>query len=554
MPRILFRYASLDLLRVFAVTAAVLVVVVAFGSLIKPLSANLLGALAALRYAALATVPVLEYAVPFATGFACTLATHRMAVDNEVTALSAAGMAMWRILLPQVAVGTACGAALFVLVNSAVPEVENLMREMLAREAGRVVLSQLRDGESVSAGNVVIHADRAFEMAVPEPSQDGTLTPRDRLLLEGVAAFESDAQGKPLTEFVARRAVVDLYEMPATEGTPAATALKLRLEDVVVVRPLEGSAARVPTLEPGAFVLGAVGARPTQYLTGPDLLRAIDQPGQTAQALEARERLEMEVADAEALIAMARSLEATGSASLVDPATARTYDIEQARLEGRTLRPREARGVISVTERQGGTLLRTATMRSAQLPRARGEWVDVGGESWVAMDLIGEDVTATSAQGGARLHWPQRLQGLRAVVPAMAGGDDGALRERAAQAQGVPGPWSHELQRNLAAWDGAGRTVSRQASAYVSLRLHAALLVPIVAIFGAVAAVLLQRASPLAVYVVAFVPTLLAAILAAQGKELMRDGNALLGGTVMWSGSAAMLAAALLGLRKVGRP
>ncbi len=555
MRGILFRYATSDLLKVFVVTAAVLVVVVAFGSLIKPLAANLLGPLSALRYALMAAVPVLEYAVPFATGFACTLATHRMAVDNEITAMSSAGIPMTRILVPQAAVGTLCGLGLFVLVNTAVPEVENLMREMLAREAGRVVLSQLRDGESVAAGNVVIHADAASDLAIPVASASpGELRPRERLLLEGVAAFETDAKGQPLTEFVAKRAVVDLYELPARGAQPPATALKLRLEDAVLVRPIDGSAASVPVVEPSAFVIGAVGARPTQFLTGDALVAALSEPGQTAQALEARRRLEMDVADAAAFLSASAQLAQGNPMVLVDPATSRTYTVSGAQLQGRVLRPVAGASQIRIEERDGETLLRTATMASASLDRARGEWLDLEGGMWVATDMVCQEPRATSAANGAPLRWPHRVEGLRVATEPLLGATDEQLRAAAAAAIDSKGPWSAQVDRLLAQWEQSSKTVQRHAGAYLHLRVHAAVLVPIVALLGAVAAVLLRRASPLAVYLVAFLPTLIAVILAAQGKELLRDGDPLAGLLVMWSGPAVMLTMALLGLRKATYP
>ncbi|MDA0802649.1 MAG: LptF/LptG family permease [Planctomycetota bacterium] len=555
MPGILFRHTALDLLRVFVVTALVLAVVVAFGSLIKPLAANLLGPLSALRYAGMAMVPVLEYAVPFATAFACTLTTHRMAVDHEVTAMGAAGIPMSRILLPQVAVGSVCGLLLFAMVNTAVPEVENRMREMLAREAGRVVLSQLRDGKSVSAGNVVIHADAAQPLAVPEaPVTAGQPVPRDRLLLMGVTAFESAPDGTPLTEFVAKRAVVDLYELPSSGTLPASTALKMRLEDAVLFRPAEGSVASVPVVEPGAFVIGALGARPTKFLAGPELLGAIDEPGQTAQALEARRQLELELGDAIALLTAKQTLEEGGTLELVDPATARQYSIGGARLVGRVLTPEPGRDRFTVTERSGDSILRTATMRRATVERARGEWIDLAGGRWVSTDLVGDEAVATSAGNGAPLRWPRRLEGLRLPATPVQGNDDDELRRVTAQVSSQEGPWQAAILRANANWDRASRSVQVSAVAYLQLRLHAAALVPIAALLGAVAAVLLRGSSPLAVYAVAFLPTLCAVIIGAQGKEMIRDGESTVGLAVMWSGPAVMLLVGLLGLRKAGHP
>ncbi|MDA1007504.1 MAG: LptF/LptG family permease [Planctomycetota bacterium] len=551
MRGILFRSSALDVLRLFAVTAAILVVIVAFGSLIKPLAHNLLGPGSALRYAAMACVPVLEYAIPFAVGFACALSTHRMVVDNEVTAMSAAGIPMVRILLPQVIVGTVCGFILFILVNSAVPEIENKMREMLGREAARVLLASLRDGESVSAGNVVIHADSAVSMDVPAGLSP---TPIERLRLAGVAAFESTPDGSPLTEFVARSAVIDLYELPASIQRDAATVLKLRLEDAVIVRPSEGTAISVPVVEPSAFALGATGARPTQFLTGTQLLRARTNPGQAAAALDARKRLETELSDGLALEHAMDNLAAGGVIEVVDDRTGRIYRCRGALLEGRTLRPRTKGSQIEVEERHNGELLRTARMSSATLPRAKGEWLSDDGTLRVGVDFVSEQARATSAASGAPLRWPKRIDNLRWMTSESLPESDGALRAESERVSTKLGAAGQPIIASVNNWNQASEKVRRAADAYGMLRLHGAALVPVVALFGAVVAVLLRRTTPLMVYVVAFVPTLIAVVLAAQGKELMRNDQVLVGLVIMWSGPTAMMAIGLGGLWKAGRP
>ena len=62
MPGQLTRYIGRELLKTILITTGVLVTVIAFGATIKPLVRNLLGGLDVLRYVAMASVPMLQYA------------------------------------------------------------------------------------------------------------------------------------------------------------------------------------------------------------------------------------------------------------------------------------------------------------------------------------------------------------------------------------------------------------------------------------------------------------------------------------------------------------
>ena len=102
---ILFRHIFLELVKVLVVTTSVLVTVIAFGAAIKPLSENLLGPLDLLRYILLATVPMLQFALPFSAAFAGVVVYHRLTIDNEIVAMAASGIPYRRVLMPAVALG-----------------------------------------------------------------------------------------------------------------------------------------------------------------------------------------------------------------------------------------------------------------------------------------------------------------------------------------------------------------------------------------------------------------------------------------------------------------
>jgi hypothetical protein len=69
IPWTLWRHVAWELLRMFVVTTSVIVTVIAFGAAAKPLADNTIGADTILKYVALAMVPMLQFAMPFAAGF-----------------------------------------------------------------------------------------------------------------------------------------------------------------------------------------------------------------------------------------------------------------------------------------------------------------------------------------------------------------------------------------------------------------------------------------------------------------------------------------------------
>ena len=83
MPWRFYRYMLVDVLRQFAITAVILVIVISFGAAIKPLSSDvLLTGWDTMKYLSLAVIPMLQFALPFASAFAATITLHRMAQDN----------------------------------------------------------------------------------------------------------------------------------------------------------------------------------------------------------------------------------------------------------------------------------------------------------------------------------------------------------------------------------------------------------------------------------------------------------------------------------------
>ncbi|MEY2713763.1 MAG: hypothetical protein RIT24_106, partial [Planctomycetota bacterium] len=118
MPSILLRHIVADLVRILLLTASVLVAVIAFGAAIRPIMQNLLGAEDLLPFVTQASVPMLQFALPFSGAFAATIVYSRLAADNEVLAMSAAGLSYRRVLMPAFVLGAALFLVMVVLVDA----------------------------------------------------------------------------------------------------------------------------------------------------------------------------------------------------------------------------------------------------------------------------------------------------------------------------------------------------------------------------------------------------------------------------------------------------
>ncbi|GIW87314.1 MAG: permease [Isosphaeraceae bacterium] len=80
----------------------------------------------------------LTYTVPVALLFAVSVVYGRIAADNEVMAIKAAGLSVWTVLNPSLLLGLALSAALFALSSEVIPRANNAFR--------RIIFGSLEDG------------------------------------------------------------------------------------------------------------------------------------------------------------------------------------------------------------------------------------------------------------------------------------------------------------------------------------------------------------------------------------------------------------------------
>lgn len=267
-PSTLWRFASAELWRLVLLTASVLVCVIAFALVLQLFSAGKVGPQDIPKLMVLAVVPMLQYALPFAAGFGATLAYHRMAQDNEVIAASAGGVPHRTLLVPAVIAGLLLAGGLTALNEQVIPRFLRSIERMVTQDAVKLMVKNIDRGEAIQADNVMLTADRIFQLDADEAS--GV---QDRLIMEGVVALELDREGRVLAEATAERARVWFFgEGPGNDQG----LLAIHLENGVYDKSGE-SAARFDLIELNLAVPNAFQDDP-KFLTFSELRELREYP------------------------------------------------------------------------------------------------------------------------------------------------------------------------------------------------------------------------------------------------------------------------------------
>lgn len=531
MSRILWRHTCVELLKVMLLTTAVLVVVIAFGATIKPLIQNKLDPLDVGKYALIASVPMLQFALPFAAGFAATIVLHRMTSDNEVLAMSTAGVSYRAVFMPVALLGVILTVVMFLLVNFAVPHFWGLLQEMIARDVTRVFTSTVERGEALKVGRTQLYADEVI--LSEEPPDTGA---DERLILLGVAALETGTDGEPRAEFTARYATVDVYHRRRD------ALLKLALVDATIFRPEDGSLVFVPKAVPEAVSLGK------DLSSGPktrnlfELFQLHSDPTQYPPVKSAREELVAELARADAWACAVDSIESSGNLVLESPYGIERIEVIGARLEGSDL---VGDPMITIVQFEDDERVRQAEVSTAFLTvyteRMKGTpQFELRATTDNALDLRGH--------GNLPTRWPPRIRGLS--IPGCISPDRTATtnEELLASAAGLYsdgsgsrealfgglGRRSDKLEHEISSVraDIAARIVHRSAQSFMALLLL---------LLGAVLAVYMRNALPLTIYLIAFLPAIIDILLISGGEQMVKYRDFGPGTLVAFSGNGILL-------------
>ncbi|MCW5774929.1 MAG: LptF/LptG family permease [Phycisphaeraceae bacterium] len=275
-PWTLWRHTTGELWRLLLLTTAVLVTVISFAAAVKPLADGKLGPAEAIRFVLLAMPPMLAYALPFASGFAATLAFHRMAQDNEALAAHAGGVSHGRVLAPAAASGLALAGVLLLLNEWVIPHFLRSMEQVVRQDVTKLMVRSFERGQSVEIGSLMIHADSVVQI---DPKTDPRLSEMGAtqyLVLGGVVFLDIDKFGEVRDEAVVRRAPIVVVPDEDEHG---------RRQSLAWVRPEQGSGVRrdetlilFEQLRPFSFVVPSAFEDDPKFLTFGELRRLRSEP------------------------------------------------------------------------------------------------------------------------------------------------------------------------------------------------------------------------------------------------------------------------------------
>jgi lipopolysaccharide export LptBFGC system permease protein LptF len=239
-PLILWTWIFSSLGLLVLLSTAILVLVIALATAIKPMSDGLLAGTDLPKFIAIACVPMLAYALPFAAGFASTLVYHRIASDNETTACYASGISHRAILLPALAMGITLSVALGGLNEQVIPTLLRDLKKLVTVDIARLLSTTIERGKSVKLDSNMIFADSVRRIDVSGLTIDNP--PSDYFILDHFSAIELSKENIPKTEVTAEKAELAVYPLVSFSRPGTASenegqgVLAIRLVNVVGVQ------------------------------------------------------------------------------------------------------------------------------------------------------------------------------------------------------------------------------------------------------------------------------------------------------------------------------
>jgi len=565
-PRLIWRLLAAELAKGVLLSTGAIVLVVAFGATVKPVAEGAIGALDAIKFMAVATVPMLQYALPFGAGMAATLGYHRFASENEATAAAAGGVSHASLIAPALAAGLALGLALLALTGTVSPRFTRTLESIVTRDAASSIVRQIERGESVQIDDVILHADRAFQVGADPDT--GAI---DYFILEGVVAAAVDgATGGLSADVAASRADVWLY--PAEQEGEDVVAVymvvgggvaKQRGEALISLRKTEFG----PWIVPGAL------GDDLDYMTDPQLAAVAENPESFRPVRRRRDQAAAELAEARARTEIADTLAATAALALNDPAGGRIA-LRDARLAPAASVPQADPPADPPDDPAGGPRVEPRVGEADAASEPAGRLVLVPSEGAASLDITWrrEDGTLRqlrAASAALEIDVSPRDAATRIALTLSGVESDRALEGRrdelavgtdlrlpadpAPRAFRLPAADLIEIARATedpaiakAGADLAGYILDVKREANANRHERAALSVAgfIMTPLGAIMALRLRESIPLHVYLWSFFPALACVIIASGGSSIA-EAHGAPGLAVIWSGCAAFALFAL---------
>lgn len=557
MPISLWKYITLELWRIIALTGAVLVAVIAFAASIKPMADGKITPVEALQFMGLAIVPMLQYALPFAAGFGATLAYHRLSHENEVTAAYAGGVSHRAVLMPAILTGLILGVGLLGLNQFIMPRFLRSMDVLIAQNLSKVLVNSVQRGQPVVREGTVLYADQVVTLDPKDSPQLREAGAREWLLLRGVMVLIFDKKGNVEREAAAKQAQVVLLPGGVNDG--GATRAVVQLEQGSA-RDGDRAYAKFETLPLWLNISNAFKDDP-KFLTFGELIELRGHPeGMNWIELQRRD-LAYHVAERVTTEALQRELKDRGQVTLRDP-QGTEYVIRAAGIAVRTpdwrwvLQPSKAGGPIEVEKR----LVGAAPTRFSTIDA--GIYTDMGGPDRLSrsmtLRLELDNVAAGQMQrdqtAGKRtklvfselslVNGPLSTLLDPEKTPAAKLLGDARPRVEKEGDEFVKRPYA-DLQHSIA-------SLLREITSKQNERFAMSLACVVMVVAGAMTAVRLSGSLPLTVYLWSFFPALATVITISSGQQLTHE-HGWPGLMVLWGGVGIMGAYAAVGYWRLTR-
>lgn len=547
------RHITFELLKLLVVTTGVLVLVLSFAACVKFLADGKLSPGDIPRFMGYVTLPMLAYALPFASCFAATLVYHRLATDNEAQAAAAGGVSHKALLLPAIAVGIALAVTLGVLNEQVIPRFWRSMQRLITLDVARMLVNSVKSGESIAIGNRWVYA----EQALPIESQDGA----ERFALHKAVIVEFGAEHEPKSQATAEWVQVKLSRSDAKPGSDSAAMTRV---DCVATQVIgrEGDRAMVESgkFEFVDFYPDAFEDDP-KFLTMAELRELRGRPERINFIDRRRRKVAVETARLRAVDELQVQAASTGTIELVEQGTGRRVTITT---KGLISGGGEAPGVYRVAPAGGSgviSIFRSA-VQDGQTTGVASGGLGSGGDMRVetrelrlraspADELSGTALLfrlempeakmfaiteGTETEQGVRRDWvlpglmPKAAtleELLKLGVPATITAAEAAAKGTKGDPRAVAGAvddlkWKEQNLQN--------EVTSKQHE-----RLSQAVCCLLMIVAGAVVALKLSVKQPLTVYVWSFAPALLCYITIAGGQQTTHDRGAV-GLILLWAG------------------
>ena len=246
MSRTLFLYIFKDLIKIFFLTSGALAGIMSFGGLLRPLTEHGLDASQAAKMLGFFMPAMTTYSLPIAALFATTIVYGRLAADNEITAMRAAGISYRSIGLPAVVLGLVVALVSLLFLCFIVPVFTLKVERVIYSNIAQLIANQIERTHQIKFQDITIFAQDAAVAEQDDPESDEQMVSLGGLMIVSYRKVPSAVPHLPEVQvprefYLAKQATVRILRGANDEFT-----LQAKLEDpggAMFPRSFEGDAA-----------------------------------------------------------------------------------------------------------------------------------------------------------------------------------------------------------------------------------------------------------------------------------------------------------------------